>query len=381
MPSTFSSSLRVELIGSGEAAGTWGNLTNNNLGNLIEAAISGATNLDVGPGDITLTALNGVPDQARSAVLIITGSPGITRVITIPNVEKPYTVKNRSNSTVEIKTSAGTALSIPTLAEAYIFCDGNNGITGRIITDGANAINSLPNPFNNAALTGVPTAPTAAFSTNTTQIATTAFVQTALQAVFPVGSVYINAAVTTSPATLFGFGTWVEIGAGRVLVGQDTGDASFDTLGATGGSKDAIVVAHTHTGSGTTGTTNIDHTHSFSGTTDSQGNHTHTINDPGHNHSGQVSRDFTNDQYQVFSMGRASSANNSGVLPASTNANFTGISINAAGDHTHTVSGTNSTAGGSHSHTFSFTTASEGSSGTNANLQPYVVVKMWQRTA
>ena len=54
---------------------------------------------------------------------------------------------------------------------------------------------------------GTPTAPTAASGTNTTQLATTAFVTAALQAVYPVGSIYINAGATTNPATLLGFGT------------------------------------------------------------------------------------------------------------------------------------------------------------------------------
>jgi hypothetical protein len=176
MPSTFSPSLRLELIGAGEQAGVWNRTTNSNLGDLIEASISGATNLDVGPSDITLTALNGVPDQARAAVLTVVGSPGTTRVITIPNVEKPYTVKNRSDATVEIKTAGGSPFAIPTLSEAYIFCDGNNVITGRVITDGANAFTSNTAPLNNTALTGIPTAPTATPGANTTQIATTAFV-------------------------------------------------------------------------------------------------------------------------------------------------------------------------------------------------------------
>jgi hypothetical protein len=61
---------------------------------------------------------------------------------------------------------------------------------------------------------------------------------------YPVGSIYMNASVSTNPATLFGFGTWESFGAGRVLVGVDSGDSSFDTLGETGGSKDAIVVSH-----------------------------------------------------------------------------------------------------------------------------------------
>ena len=55
--------------------------------------------------------------------------------------------------------------------------------------------------------------------------------------IYPVGSIYINAGVSTSPATLMGFGTWVRYGEGRVLVSQDGSDTAFDTLGETGGSK------------------------------------------------------------------------------------------------------------------------------------------------
>ncbi|MGJ4748640.1 phage baseplate protein, partial [Leptospira sp. SA-E8] len=67
-----------------------------------------------------------------------------------------------------------------------------------------------------------------------------------LQAAYPVGSVYINASVDTNPNALLGFGTWTEIGAGRVLVGQDTSNALFDALAETGGSADTTVVAHSH---------------------------------------------------------------------------------------------------------------------------------------
>jgi len=66
----------------------------------------------------------------------------------------------------------------------------------------------------------------------------------------------------------------------------------------------------------------------------------------------------------------------------STTGAFTNISLTASGaDHFHGVSGTTGATDPSHNHTFSFTTASQGSSATNANLQPYLVVKMWQRTA
>jgi len=175
--------------------------------------------------------------------------------------------------------------------------------------------------------TGTPSAPTASAATNSTQIATTAFVQTTktaiLEAIYPVGSVYTNATNSTNPATLLGFGTWSAFGAGRVAIG----DGGGFTAGATGGSADAIVVSHTHT---------------FSGTTDDPGNHTHNTHGPyggGGNPGGSLN-----------------TSNPGGQNYATT----------AAGAHTHTVSGT---------------TASAGSSGTNANLQPYVVVYMWRRTA
>lgn len=73
----------------------------------------------------------------------------------------------------------------------------------------------------------------------------------ALQLLYPVGSIYFNASDITNPNTLFGFGTWVRAGAGRVLVDIDTGDTDFDTLGETGGAKthaltEAEMPAHTH---------------------------------------------------------------------------------------------------------------------------------------
>lgn len=105
------------------------------------------------------------------------------------------------------------------------------------------------------ALTGVPTAPTASSGTNTTQLATTAFVIAGLTTLYPIGSIY-SSTVSTNPATLFGFGTWVAYGAGRVLIGAS--GSGLYIAGNTGGSADAIVVSHTHTA---------------------------TVTDPGHNHS------------------------------------------------------------------------------------------------
>jgi hypothetical protein len=183
--------------------------------------------------------------------------------------------------------------------------------------------------------TGTPFAPTAASGTNTTQIATTAFATAAAQALYPVGSVYINATNNTNPGTLLGFGTWSAFGAGRVPVGFNASDPLFDTAEETGGSKDAIVVSHTHTGS-----------------TSSAGEHQHAApSAPSENAS---------PRYPFGSGGGdGSEKQTSGGVYTVTRA-----LTNSAGSHTHSV-----------------TVNSTGSSGTNANLQPYITVYMWKRTA
>ena len=87
---------------------------------------------------------------------------------------------------------------------------------------------------------------TQSFGDNDTSLATTAFVQAAMAALHPVGSIYINATNSTNPGTLLGFGTWSAFGAGRVPVGFNAANALFDTAEETGGSADAITVSHTH---------------------------------------------------------------------------------------------------------------------------------------
>jgi microcystin-dependent protein len=151
---------------------------------------------------------------------------------------------------------------------------------------------------------------------------------------FPIGGVFI-AVVSTNPATLLGYGTWSAFGAGRVLVGLDSGQTEFDTVEETGGSK-------THT---LTTSEMPTHTHV-------QDAHAHAITDPGHLHTTNV---FTQ------SGGGGSSTLTTGTISAevSTDAQVTGITVN------------NQTA----------TNQNAGSSAAHNNLQPYIVVYMWKRTA
>tara|TARA_R110001592_G_scaffold101552_1_gene287307 strand:- start:21 stop:638 length:618 start_codon:yes stop_codon:yes gene_type:complete len=90
----------------------------------------------------------------------------------------------------------------------------------------------------------------------TTQLADDAVIATKIAAgaltdvVYPVGSIFTtvtNYADSAAVVSAIGGTTWTAFGAGRVVVGLDSGDTDFDTVEETGGSKDAIVVAHTHT--------------------------------------------------------------------------------------------------------------------------------------
>lgn len=132
MPSTYSPSLRIELIGEGEQDGIWGQSTNNNLGALIEQAIAGVTTVDVTAADVTLTSFNGTVDEARSAVLVVTGSNAVTRNITIPNASKTYIVTNSTSQIVGIKTSSGTAFSCAAGTQTTLYCDGSNVVRGPV---------------------------------------------------------------------------------------------------------------------------------------------------------------------------------------------------------------------------------------------------------
>ena len=105
MASTYSTSLRLELIGQGEQSGTWGITTNNNLGSLIEQAITGVQTISMANTTYTLSTYDGAVDESRNAVLVLTGTNLAPQDLIAPSVEKVYLVKNTTGNTVNIKTS------------------------------------------------------------------------------------------------------------------------------------------------------------------------------------------------------------------------------------------------------------------------------------
>ena len=143
MASTYSA-LKIELIGTGEQAGTWGTTTNSNLGTALEQAIVGKADVTMSSTTITLTLTNSNAAQdARAIYLNLTGSPGGAAVLEVPAIEKPYIVKNGSDQQVTIKVSGLTGVPIPTGKTALVY---NNG------TDVVTAIDFIPSLVLGAAL-------------------------------------------------------------------------------------------------------------------------------------------------------------------------------------------------------------------------------------
>jgi len=169
MASTYSNSLRIQLIGTGDQSGVWGTTTNTNLGTLIEQAITGVQSITLSGSTYTLTNLNGISDEARNAVLIFTGSLGANCTIIAPAANKVYIVQNSTTGgqNITMSVGSGSTIVIP------------NGQIYIVYTDGTNFYSASSGTYS-PAFTGTPTAPTATAGTNTTQIATTAFVGTAI---------------------------------------------------------------------------------------------------------------------------------------------------------------------------------------------------------
>lgn len=130
MASTYSPSLRIELIGTGDQPGLWGDTTNNNLGGLIEQAITGYQSVSMTDTDYTLTSLNGSVDQARNAVIEMTSSVSLTtaRNVIIPSAEKVYVVKNSTTGgqAIVVKTASGTGISVPNGESVFVYCNATN---------------------------------------------------------------------------------------------------------------------------------------------------------------------------------------------------------------------------------------------------------------
>jgi hypothetical protein len=287
MASTFSPSLRIELIGDGDQSGIWGQTTNTNLGTLIEQGITGVQGIAMSNANYTLTNFNGVSDEARNAVLVVTGSNTAQRDVIAPLVEKTYLISNNTTGgfAIRIIGASGLGVVIPNGITALVYCDGTNfynaisgsvgnftvngnlAVTGTTALSGAltyggvtlsNAVTGTGSMALSASptFTGTPIAPTAAPGTNTTQIATTAF---ALANSIPSGAIILwSGSIASIPSGWLlcdGTSGTPDL-RNRFIVGA----GSTYAVAATGGTADAVVVSHTHTA------TDSGHTHGLGNT-------------------------------------------------------------------------------------------------------------------
>lgn len=290
MPSTYSPDLRIELIANGEKSGTWGTITNDNLGVIIEDAISGLASVTTVSANQALTAQNGAADQARCAALSLDTSTGANFAVYVPPVTKLYVVENASSYTATVycstvignTTAAGSGAAIPAGKTVLLRADGTNvfdqfnHVVSNLSIGGALAVTGNTTVTGNISITGT--------TTLSDDLILNGSSGTAGQVVVSQGAgtypVWGNAFVTGM--IMMWSGTIATIPSGwllcngtsgtpdlrdKFIVGatsDDAGVAKTNITGAltqTGGSKDAIVVSHTHTAT----VTDPGHTHNING--------------------------------------------------------------------------------------------------------------------
>jgi len=341
MASTYSPSLRLELIGDGDQSGIWGQTTNNNLGALLEQAVAGVITISMTDANYTLSNFNGVVDESRNQILVLTGALTAQRNLVAPLVEKTYVVKNTTTGgqSVQIIGSSGLGVVIPNGVAVAVYCDGINfynaisGIAGNLTVSGSLTVGGLPAGF---APTGSVTMYAAASA--------------------PTGWLLCNGAAVsrTTYASLFAVvGTTFGAGDGSTTFNTPnyTNRMPYGTtIGTTGGSANATLVSHNH--GGITGVDSPDHAHYVNLTTGGQSaNHVH---------------DYIQGDPSIAGGGAGGRIGDYHV----------GQTAGVSNDHVHGVAGYTSGVSANHQHSI----ALDGTSATNANLPPYLGINFIIKT-
>jgi hypothetical protein len=331
MPSTYSPDLRIELIANGEQSGTWGSTTNSNLGTIIEDAISGLATVTISSSNQALTALNGAADQARCAAVALTGGSAPFNLF-VPPVTKLYVIKNNTAYSASVycstvlgnTTAAGAGVDVHAGKSALVRSDGTNVVDQLNYVSDSFEIGTTLTVNGASTLTGAATfGSTVTLNANPTlalQAATKQYVDSAASASFPVGGIIMwSGSVVSIPAgwALCNGSNGTPDLRDRFIVGA----GSTYAVAATGGSKDAIVVGHTHSASS-------------------------SVSDPGHTHTylGTVGPSGTGESSRL-----------SVPSTRTTNIAYTGISVSTS-------------------------ISPSGSSGTDANLPPYYALAYIMKT-
>ena len=319
---------------------------------------------------------------------------------TTASVRANFNAAKTEIETLQGQASAALANAAQALTDAAAAQSSANGALA--MADQAQTTAGAAQTAADAAQTTAGAAQTAADAAQTTagaaqtaadaaQATANAAMNATINALYPIGSIYIST-LAANPATIFGIGVWVAFATGRALVGIDAAQAEFDTLEEIGGAKTHTLTAnemptHTHVQDAHThiqdAHTHIQdaHTHVQNAHTHIQDAHTHVQNAHGHLVAiGTTTPNFdygNNSTATLSSVARTSTQDTNQVTAVNQNATATNQNATATNQNT-TAANQNTTA------TNQNTTATNQSAGADAahnNLQPYIVVSMWKRTA
>jgi len=232
MADTYTTNLNLRKPQVGGATNEWGGRLNNDLDIIdgIFAANGGGTSVGLNVGtNKTITV---------AGTLTSTGTASFTTIDVNGGAIDGSPIGANSASTGAFTTLSTTGLATLTTVDI------NGGAIDATVI-GATTASTV------AATTLTATTVTATGNVNTTGGELQINGTNVLEKVYPVGSIYINATSATNPGTLLGFGTWVAFGVGKVVVGLDSTDTDFDTVGETGGAKThtlttSEIPSHTH---------------------------------------------------------------------------------------------------------------------------------------
>lgn len=135
MPSSYSTSLRLDLPTEGSYVDSWGDVVNDGITKLVDTAVAGTAAVTVTSTNHVVSYANGATDEARAAVLTLSGAPGAAFNVFVPPVSKTYIIKNSVTtytatiycSTVAGNTTpAGTGIAIPSGKSVFIKTDGTD---------------------------------------------------------------------------------------------------------------------------------------------------------------------------------------------------------------------------------------------------------------
>lgn len=142
MATNYTNLLGFALPTTGELSNTWGNVVNNSITELVEDAIAATATASVTAGDWTLSDTGaGVANEARCAIIIPTGTPGVSRNVIAPSQSKAYVVINESDAAIVFKGAGSpptTGVTIPANDRALVAWDGSDFVRVGASAGGSN---------------------------------------------------------------------------------------------------------------------------------------------------------------------------------------------------------------------------------------------------